>query len=209
MSDRPTVSDAAERVYAHLRPYQTKDPEYVLLRLCELAAIALRKPTDALRHDDRGSGARRMRDPLRCPDWALEHLAQYVGMDPADFPPATTPEQLRELIRSMPRTRRGTRSAIVAAVKPFLVGLQRVKVIPRVGGSAFAYAVVTYTADTPPANEPLILAALKAQKPTRLKLTYLVVDGWTLAEFEAAYATLADGETAFATLADLENNDPI
>lgn len=208
MIPRPVVSDAAERIYARLRPYQEgDDAQWVLLHLCEAFAITLRKPTDAMRHDDVGSGQRRMYDSARAPAWSLDHLRQVVGLDP--FPSTLPVIDQRIAIASTPRWRRCTPDAIKAVVRPYLVGKQRVTTVPRLSGNRWHYGVQTYRADTPEANEPLILAAIRKQKPTRFRFTFTVIDGWTLAEFEAAFDTLANAEGAFSTLSDLEHNNPI
>ena len=78
----PVVSQAAERIYESLVPYQKDDAEtWLLLHLCEATARTLQKPTDVLRHDETGSGWRRALDPARCPAWLLPWLAQWAGVE--------------------------------------------------------------------------------------------------------------------------------
>lgn len=198
----------AERIYARLRPYQEGDDEqWVLLHLCEAAAITLRKPTEMLRHDEIGTGSRRMWDPARAPAWALGRHREAVGLDPFS---ASVPEaQRRATIAAAPRWRRCTPDAIRNAITPLLVGQQRVRIVPRIAGNRWHDAIVLYRADTPVENEGLIAQVVRQHKATRKRLTLVIVDGWTLAEFEAEFATLAGAEAAFATLADLERNEPI
>lgn len=207
MTPRPQVSAAAERIYARLAPYQDgDDAQWALLHLCEAAAITLRKPTEMLRHDDAGSGSRRMWDPARAPAFALTRMRQAVGLE--RFPTSTSETQQRATIAAAPRWRRCTPPALRTALLPLLAGQRRVRIVPRVDDNRWHDAIVLYRADVPAENESLIAQVVRQHKQTRKRLTLVIVDGWTLGEFEAAFDTLADAEAAFSTLQDLERNEP-
>lgn len=203
---RPVVSDAAERLYDRLRPYQPDDGDdngWVLLHLCEALARMMVKANDATRHDDIGSGQRRMLSPSRAPEWELKHLLQYAGG--RDFPPGLTVEQKRDLIADAPWMRRGTPDAIKGAIKPYLTGGQTVEFYERDGG-AYKLTAITYTSETP--DPDAAEAALRQQVPVGVILTYHVYPGWSIGAMEAAYPTIGDLEAAFPTIGDMELNVP-
>jgi hypothetical protein len=171
---RPVVSDAAERMYAALRPYQDGDGEvngWALLHLCEAAARTLAKPSDMLRHDDIGSGWRRTLNPARCPAWLLPWLAQWVGTPSSIV--GLTEERQRAVIADAPGLRRGTLGALTAAARLHLTGAKTVQIIERAGGP-YRIAVSTYTGQTPDPDQTR--RDILSQLPAGLVLTYIVSD---------------------------------
>lgn len=192
---RPVVSDAAERIYSRAPAYQKDEGDasgWVMLHLCEAAARTVARCTEALRHDDRGSGWRRMRDPNRCPSWALDWLRHHVGLDafPADY----TEQQKRDLIRNSPRFRRGTEPAILAAAKLHLTGEKRVYLFKRVGGSRH-YRTAVFADDAP--DPQRVYEELKLQKPATFIWDHDVLGGDTWADVEATHADWAEVEGDF------------
>lgn len=200
MTARPVVSDAAERLYDRLRPYHDGDDEggWVLLHKCEAAARILARPNQALRHDDTGSGARRMLDPDRAPAWALPWLAQFAGIP--YLPAELTEAQRRDLIAHAPGMRRGTPAALIAAVQQVLTGTRTVRLVERHEGDAYNVLVITLgsetaglfpgeafpSASTLPGPGANVLAPILSQKPAGLRITHLinpqpVIDEATLA----------------------------
>lgn len=214
MTARPVVSDAAERLYDNLRPYHAGDDEagWPLLRKCEATARILARPNEALRHDDIGSGARRMLAPYRAPAWALPWLAQFAGI-PA-LPLGLTEAQQRDYIANAPGMRRGRPAAMIAAAQRYLTGNKTVEFLERSdptnpGADApYHLTVYTYAAETPDGAQ--VLAALLEQKPAGIVMHYDVLPGWTIGEMEAAYAgrTIGDLEADFGSVGDLERNVP-
>lgn len=189
---RPAVSPAAERMYSQLRAFQGGDEDsgWMLLHVCEGFARMLAKCTDALRADDIGSGFRRMHDPDRAAAWALPYLAQKAGI--GELPAGLTEQQQRDLIRSAPGLRRGTRAALIGAAQRYLTGNKSVIVSER-DGDAYSLTVLTLTAETP--DPSATEAAIRSQKPAGLILTYAVVSGATWASATGTWDAAAAGVT--------------
>lgn len=200
----PVVSDAAERIYGELVPYQDGDDDaWLLLHLCEAAARTLRKPTELLRHDETGSGWRRALDPARCPAWLLPWLAQWSGTRNIK---RLTEAQQRAIIADAPGLRRGTLGALTAATKLHLTGTQNVGIIERDGG-AYRISIVTQIDETP--DPDATYRDILSQLPAGLVLTHAVIDGWAIGIMELAFdgQTIDDLENAFATIDDLEQEN--
>jgi hypothetical protein len=200
----PTVSATAERMYDALRGYQQGDEDagWPLLHLCEAAARTLARPAAALRYDDAGSGWRRNLDPTRAPDWMLGWLAQFAGIPSLT---GLSVAQQRALIRDAPGMRRGTTAAIIAAPKPYLTGGQRVRLVERTP-TAYRFVVITYATETP--DPDAAQAALAAQKPVGLIMTYRIDAGWSIDEMETAEPDLDTLETDYTDLDALETHLP-
>jgi len=201
------VSDAAWRLYDRLRPWQDGDEDggWVLLRLCEARAQAAAKSTDALRHDDNGSGWRRFLDPLRTPAWALPWLAQWVG-SPTLVGLNETDQ--RTVVVTAPNLRRGTRPAMELLIRLYLADPSAQFDIVERDGSAYRFAVHTYTSTT--LDPSALEQALRAVKPTGLVLSFTVTDGWIVQTFERAYdgQTVADFESDWASVDEFEDHIP-
>lgn len=174
---RPVVSDAAERIYDRLRPYQLGDEAagWLLLALCEALSRTLVRPNELLRHDDTGTGWRRLLDADRAPAWALPFLAQWVGVAP--LPRGLTEQQTRDLIRDAPGLRRGTPAAIVTTARRYLTGHQTVLLRER-DGDPYFLTIVTRTAETPD-PDALLRAVVAEQKPIGIVLSHVVEEGET------------------------------
>lgn len=168
---RPSVSDAAERLYDACAAYQDGDETngWVLLHACQAASLMLGSANAILRHDETGSGLRRLHDPDRAPALALVWLAQHAGVP--SIPGDLTEDQARQLIKDAPGQRRGTPEAIKSAARRYLTGNQTVVLLTRLGGSR-SYTVVTRTDETPDASA--VLRALTSQKPGTFLLTHVV-----------------------------------
>lgn len=191
MSTRPTVSDTAERIYDRLGAYHDGDADngWLLLHLCEAAAITRREVDDLYRHDDTGSGWRRLLDPDRAPDWALPWLAQWVGLP--DLP--LTADQQRAVITSAPNYVAGTLASLRAAILPTLTGSQYLGILERTdpddpGDKPYHLTIVTRTAETP-SPDATVSAAL-TQKPVGLVLHHVVGDDVLIDELVGSIDTL-------------------
>ncbi|MEH3055486.1 MAG: hypothetical protein PGN13_16030 [Patulibacter minatonensis] len=221
---RPTVSPCAERIYDRLDAYSGADAPvalsdeangWILLHLCEAYARTLAKPTELLRHDERGSGWRRAYDPDRAAVWLLAWIAQHTG---GTVPVQITDEKLRALVRDAPHLRRGSLQALIAAGRSELTdpstGLLHVlefddSTMPPDADpddAAYYLTVAGYTSQITSADE--LEAALLTQKAIGLVLTVAVEPGWVVGVLETApaYPTVGDLEDAFATVALLEDH---
>lgn len=113
-------------------------------------------------------------DLARVPDYALEWLAQFVGVR---LPAGLTAAQKRTRIQNTDGWKRGTVAALRGAILPFLTGNQTVILRER-DSSAYHFTVTTYTSQSgDAANQAKILAALVEQKPAGLVMAYQVQTG--------------------------------
>lgn len=148
-------------------------------------------------------GWSRLADLDTTPSKALGWLAQFVGVR---LDPALDDAAQRARIRATDGFKRGTLGAIVAAAQQYLTGMKRVVLVERAGGDAYALDLITYTSETP--DEPAVLAAVTAQKPAGIILTYNVLTGQTFAQLKATYATFAAVEAHYPTFAAVRDDAP-
>lgn len=183
MAVRPSVSASAERTYGRLSAFQEGDPEngWGLLSLTEALAVTRRKPEEALRHDDVGSGQRRMLSPSRAPAWALPALAARAGVQVLDADEQT----LRRRIATRPRARRCTEPAMREAVAETLLSRDpaRVRLLERHDPSQPGVdapdhlTVVVRSGDAP--DMPATFRAALTQKPWGVLLHLVTTQGLT------------------------------
>jgi hypothetical protein len=197
----PAVSPLAEQVYAELWPLQPGDEDrgWALLLLVGLLAQPFAE-VDELVTD----GWSILFDVDRTPGKWLDRPASMIGARP---PEGLTDDQRREHIKNVGGPQRGMPAAIVAAARAQLIGEQRVTFLER-DGNAWWDTLITYTSETP--DPAAVVAAITdpAVKPAGRKLTHRVEAGWSVAEFEHAFATLtvSDFEANFASVYDFESN---
>jgi hypothetical protein len=192
---RPTVSDSAERIYASVHAFQEGDPDagWPLLHLCEALARTMVATSDAIRHDELGSGQRRALSPTRAPARRLPYLRQYVGI--RELPAGLTVEQQRQLLRDAPNLRRGTLGALIAATQISLTGDQTVLIAER-NGSAYRITIGTRDDQTP--DPEVTRRGARSQKDTGLVMTVVIVDGFTWLELYATTHAYRDDHGAIA-----------
>lgn len=109
-----------------------------------------------------------------CPDWALSWLGQWAGVR---LPAGTDPDVARELIRSVAGFSRGTPAALRAAASFYLTGTKTVYFNERFGNDPYRLGVITLASETP--DPALVLAAITAQKPGGIVLSYSAITGQT------------------------------
>lgn len=144
-------------------------------------------------------------DLERTPDATLDWLRQFSGVRPA--PAVTDPAEIRRRVSEARGKHRGKVPAIVSEIQTTLTGTRTVR--PVKGADCWHMTFVTLAAETPDAAATLARMNARDVKPLGDIFEHVVVDGWTLDEFEAAYPTLAAAEEDFVTLYDLEINEPI
>jgi hypothetical protein len=113
-------------------------------------------------------------DPDLCPDWALEWLGQLVGVR---LPVGVAPDTARTLIKDVAGFRRGTPAALTAAASFFLTGTKTVYFNERLANDPYRLGVITLVAETP--DPAQVLAAILAQKPGGIVLSYSAIAGQT------------------------------
>lgn len=136
-------------------------------------------------------------DADRAPVAWLPWLAQFAGVR---MIPGLTEDAMRLRIKSTDGFKRGTRKAIEAAARQFLIGPDgtpdsaTVDVIER-HGSAYRFTVTVHEAEVPPGvTAEQIFAAVKEQKPGGLVLNPISIVGGddylTLRDENASYTAV-------------------
>lgn len=165
-------------------------------------ALPFEEVNGYVRDSDAGPGWSMFLDVDRCPFKALPWLAQIVGVT---LPSDVTDGQARALIRATGGFQRGTVAAIRGAAQPLLTGTQTVIVEERTD-SAYTLTVITYTSETP--DPAAVEAAIRAQKPAGLVLTYLNVAGQTYRELLTNHPTYQDVLDTYSTYRDVRDDTP-
>lgn len=173
----PVLSALGERLRERTAPLAPDDETYgyAHAHLCEALAQMLVQVAEVYDPPDPLPPAAPLMDPAPAPDWALPWVGQLVGVR---LPRGATAEQARTLIRDVAGFSRGTPAALAAAAAATLTGNQVVIFRERDSSAAdppYALEVVTLTGETP--NPAATLAALMAQKPAGIVLTYRSVEG--------------------------------
>lgn len=201
----PLLPSYAARLYQALQPlaYDDASQGYALAYLCKAIGAMYQPVCDLVEDTAAGPGWSPLMDVARCPLFALPWLAQLVGVtltDPSDDAGS------RAEIRAAAGFSRGTVAAMKAAAAATLTGDDPTVIFRERDGSAYRLTVLTRTSETP--DEAATLAALTAQKPAGIVLTYLTIPDWTYGDLHAAYTTYSDVHGAYTTYRGVHTNDP-
>lgn len=193
-SPPPGLASFAANLYAGMEPVAWLDASvgWALAYYCGALGGMFQDVEDLARDTPEGPGWSAVLDLDRCPDDWLPWLAQFVGVTIA---PGSTPAQMRAAIDALLGFQRGTPAAIRASTAATLTGSKVVVLQERFGGDAYALAVYTLTAQTP--DQAASRAAILAQKPGGIVLTYAVGNADTYQAINTAYATYAAVKAAF------------
>lgn len=169
----PTLESFADDLYDALLPVAWLDAQadWHLAYYCGAAGEMFQDVADVARDTPAGPGWSAVMDLGRCPDAWLPWLGQFAGVTVI---PGSTPAEMRERIARTDGFRRGTPEAIRAAAQATLTGNRTVYFRERNGG-AYRLDVVTLSGETP--DPAATRAALMAQKPGGILLTYNTVTG--------------------------------
>jgi hypothetical protein len=201
----------AARLYEMLAPLARADPDnaFSLLIYINAVGVMFQLVEDLVRDTPDGPGWSILLDLDRCPDEALPWLGQFAGVRiPAGF----TADQARARIASTDGFKRGTRNALIGAARATLTGNQHVYFRERSGDPAvspdYAYYldVSTYTSETP--NPAATEAALLAQKPGGIVLTFTVNDGQSWRQVSDTGLTWQQVKDGYATWDDVRKAMP-
>lgn len=144
-------------------------------------------------------------DVDRCPVEALPWLAQIVGLS---LDTALSEADQRQQIEDVSNWKRGTPGAIIGAPAPYLTGTKTVVLRERYDGSGndapYDFEVITLSTET--TDAVAVEAALRSQKPTGDRLTYVNSTGQDLQAVKDNYATLQTLKDSFATLGGIKTN---
>lgn len=133
------------------------------------------------------------------PAEGLGWLGQFVGVK---FPAPISEADKRTRIRNREGWRRGTRQAMIDAIKLHLTGSKAVEITER-DTSAYHFRVVTYAIET--ADSTKVDAEIRRQKPAGLQYAYVVQAGSSYAQLDAGFGTYADMDAALGTYDDTTN----
>lgn len=183
----PSLTAAGARFYGMLGPLVHDDERYgwPAARLCDAAGAMLQGLDVIVQDSDTHPGWGILFDPDSCP---LAWLPWLAGLYGATLPPGATEQEQREILRDLPQQQRGTVQNLIAGAQRTLTGTATVLVFER-DTDAYHLSVVTRTSETP--NSATTLAALIAQKPGGLVLTYAVQAGEVWDEAAATWDTAA------------------
>ena len=133
---------------------------------------------------DRGWGTVFDLDATPVPAW-------YGNATGTTVPGGLTIEEQREYVRSRPRFRRGSPTAVKGAVAALLTGTRRVDLFER-DGSPWNLRVRTYSAESTGLTEADLLAAAGTQKPVGITLSAEVALGASYDHHTAEHPTYED-----------------
>jgi hypothetical protein len=180
----PELTPWGERLRERTEPLAPDDPEHgdAHAHLTGALAAALERAAEIYDPEDGPPGSPLL-DVDRCPPWALPWLGQLVGVR---LPAGVSDSDARVLIRSVAGWKRGTPAALRAAAGLYLTGTKTVyfrERDPTATDPPYTLEVVTREDETP--DPAAVEAALLAQKPAGLVLTYRAVAGWDYQEMTA------------------------
>lgn len=201
----PEPGQVADELYAALAPIHMDDAArgYPLRTFCEALTLGLEEVATLSRDSDEGPGWSGLLDVDRAPDVALGWLGQLVGVRVSR---GAEPDVQRGQIRNAAGFRRGTLQAMADSARARLTGQKRVLIRERDGG-AYQLIVITYAPETP--NPAAVAAALLAQKPAGIVMTYLVQAGQDYDTLAQRFATFDDVEAAYASFDDVRQDLPV
>lgn len=151
--------------------------------------------------DDGTPGWAILLDPLRCPAIALPWLGQFVGVA---VDTTLSEANQRAQIQAVGGWYRGSVPSMLAAAKPFLSGSKFTQMVERYAGDAYQILYITHTAETP--SDPTAMqAAVIAQKPAGIILTFSNVVGLLWGDVKTEWPTWAAVKANYATWNDVRN----
>lgn len=201
----PALDSFADDLYEQLSPLTYADPDngYALAWFAATIGSLFQPVEDLVRDDSAIPGWGKLLDVDFAPTDALPWLGQLIGVAVDTSLPDPTQ---RDQIRHPQGFQRGTRAAMIAAGQQHLTGTQTLYLKERAGGDAYHILATSLTDETP--DPDVVEAALLAEKPAGLTLTYQVVDGQTWQQLIDTYPTWADAIAAYPTWQDVIDNTP-
>lgn len=210
MSTPPDMGQVAQDLYDELEPlaYDDENQGWALAHFCGAIGVGLEEIAELVRSDENGNeGWSAFADPARCPTSFLYTLAQWAGVR---YPYRMAEGDLRALIGPhAPAVWRGTRDAIINAVRRYIGPDGSLYFEERADGDPYAIRIFTYAFDTPAEAEAMIRNELLGEIPAGLILDYEVRVGQTYGMAAAKCETYADLRDSYATYGDVRDDAPI
>jgi hypothetical protein len=198
-----------DELFAGTYPAAFADSEngYAWQLFCDALSELLDPIAQVTRPDDGTEQWVVLASPYRCPtDW-LKVLAQWAGIRRPD---AMSEPELRDLIANGgPGFHRGTKSAMIAAIRRYLPPDTPDNLITfdeQADGDPYLLRVFTYTFT--PHNPALVLQALESAKPAGLTLVYEVREGQTWGMLNANWPSWGEVLAGYPTWGDVKHAPP-
>jgi hypothetical protein len=195
----PILGSAAQQLYDSLWQLAGEDQanDWALAHLCNAIGAMRQRAVDLFEDRDGLPGWSQLFDVERCPAYALAFLGQIAGVT---VTAGASEDIQRDEVRAKAGKDRGRPASTVRKVKATLEGTKTVRVIERVGGSAWRHQIITLTAETP--DPAATFAAMLSDKPEGDIFEHLVTDDVLIDEGTRSIDT-ATGTIDTATLADI------
>jgi len=195
----PVFTPYAQRVYDQLEPLWNMDKTagYPLANFVATIATMYDDLDSYVRGTEDEPGWRILFDPDNIPASGLAWQAQMIGVQ---LDTGWTTQQKRDAIKARLGWQRGTPQAMRDAAALYLTGSKSVIFRERFP-DAYSVAILVQTSETPdPAKAE---AAVRAQKPAGIILTFTVLDGRDYQELFVTHATYQLVFTDYATYQEL------
>lgn len=202
---RPVVANDTEILYEAMGRQADGDEAlgWPLLIFLDASGRAIEVVDDLARDDALGrAGWWKILDVDQTVSEGLGYLAQFVGVK---LLVGLSDADQRARIKSVSGRFRGTPDALIAAARQYLTGTKRVDLYEREGGAYFL-RLRTFAAETP--DPAAVAAAILAEKPAGLILTYELAPGMTYTELDAAYTTYDNMKASLLTYDQLHAGVP-
>ncbi len=193
---RIVIGTCGQDMYDRLAPLAREDAKNGWSLKIFLGALgtSLDGPLDIVSDNvDDEPGWSSILDLTRCPEEGLPWLGQMAGVK---VNPTLSDTIKRAQIAGLGSWARGSIPSLVAAAQIYLTGTKTVFLREQFP-DAYAFTVITFASETP--DEAAVLAALQAQKPAGLIMTYVVAEAGSYAEIQALYDKYSDVEAEFDT----------
>jgi hypothetical protein len=194
----PLTTQVGGDLYDALEPLTFADEQlqWPLANFVDALGLILEETAQLVRADDEGNdGWSAFADPRRCPTSYLYTLAQWAGVR---YARRMNEAALRDLIDGhAPGLWRGTKTAILEAVRRYLTPDGQIYFQERSLGNAYALTIFTFAHST--LNEAAIRRELALQVPAGLLLTYEVRVGQNYGMLRGRVANYAAVKTTWPT----------
>lgn len=213
------LGDTGHDLYERTQPVAFGDPvnRWAWAAYCSALSTILDPISVMVRDDAAGNaGWTKLASPWRCPEPWLPVLAQWAGIR-ISAARSMTVDELRELLSTGgPSLHRGTRAALIAAIRRFLppgtadrlVYFEERAVVtgnPQID----AYMLRVFTFNFVEHDPEEVRAALEAAKPAGIQLVYQVRVGQTWGMLNQREDSWADVLNNYASWGDVLNTEPI
>jgi hypothetical protein len=207
VSTAPIDTVVGQDLYDAVEPLTFADESlgWPLANFLSSLGLMLDEEARLVRADDDGNdGWSAFADPQRCPVNYLYTLAQWAGVR---YPRRMSVDDLRALIGPhAPGVWRGTKAAILAAVRRYLAPGGTLYFEERADGDAYKLRIFTYTTST--LDEAAIETELMGAIPAGLILDYQLRSGQSYADLVASGLTYLQVRTKYATYHTMSTDVP-